>query len=163
MDGFKTNPKTVRLDEVVHQNLNLISYIAQEKNIKLKHNPVKYFVHMDSEQLNIIINNLFNNSVKYTPHGGTIEIDYSQNSTSIFLNIIDNGIGMNKDTLASLKGELNERSYSRIGTENETGTGLGLLLVKQFLTFNTASMEIDSEVGKGSRFTLTFPKATEGI
>ncbi|WP_296621730.1 tetratricopeptide repeat-containing sensor histidine kinase [Marivirga sp.] len=163
MDGFKTNPKTVQLDEVVEQNLNSMKYIAQEKEIDLKHNAVKSFVHMDPEQLNIIINNLFNNSIKYTSSGGFIEVNYSQNQNSVFLSIEDNGIGMDESTLVSLRGELNERSFSRKGTDKESGTGLGILLVKQFLTFNHASMEIKSEEGKGTSFILTFPKVTEGI
>jgi len=106
---------------------------------------------------------LLNNSIKYTSKGGFIEVNYSQNDNSIFLSIEDNGIGMDQNTLASLKGELNERSFSRKGTDKEIGTGLGMLLVKQFLTFNNASIEIESEEGKGTRFMLTLPKATEGI
>ncbi|WMN10857.1 tetratricopeptide repeat-containing sensor histidine kinase [Marivirga salinae] len=163
MDGFKTNPKVVQLEKTVDENLNSIKYIAQEKGIELKHNIAKSFVYMDPEQLNIIINNLLNNSIKFTPTGGFIEVNYSQNDTSIFLSIEDNGIGMDQNTLASLKGELNERSFSRKGTAKEIGTGLGMLLVKQFLTFNNAFIEIESEEGKGTRFILTFPKATEGI
>jgi signal transduction histidine kinase len=163
MDGFKTTPKTVQLEKTVDENLDSIKYIAQEKGIELKHNASKSFVYMDPEQLNIIINNLFNNSIKYTAEGGYIEINYSQNETSVFLSIEDNGIGMDMETLASLKGELIERSFSRTGTGKEKGTGLGMLLVKQFLTFNHATMEIESEEGKGSRFVLTFPKATEEI
>lgn len=163
MDGFKTNPKVVQLEKTVDENLNSIKYIAQEKGIELKHNTSKSFVYMDPEQLHIIINNLLNNSIKYTSKGGLIEVNYSQNDNSIFLSIEDNGIGMDHDTLASLKGELNERSFSRKGTDKEIGTGLGMLLVKQFLTFNHATMEIESEEGKGTRFVLTFSKATEGI
>jgi len=163
MDGFKTNPKVVQLEKTVDENLNSIKYIAQEKGIELKHNIAKGFVYMDPEQLNIIINNLLNNSIKYTSKGGFIEVNYSQNDNSIFLSIEDNGIGMDQNTLASLKGELNERSFSRKGTDKEIGTGLGMLLVKQFLTFNNASIEIESEEGKGTRFMLTLPKATEGI
>ncbi len=163
MDGFKTNPKVVQLEKTVDENLNSIKYIAQEKGIELKHNIAKGFVFMDPEQLNIIINNLLNNSIKYTSKGGFIEVNYSQNDNSIFLSIEDNGIGMDQNTLDSLKGELNERSFSRKGTDKEIGTGLGMLLVKQFLTFNNASIEIESEEGKGTRFMLTLPKATEGI
>ena len=164
MDGFKTTPKTVALEKTVDENLNIIKYVAEEKGIELKHNPSsKSFVFMDQEQLNIIINNLLNNSIKYTSKGGRIEINYSQNDKSIFLRIDDDGIGMDKNTLSSLNGNLNERSFSRKGTEKEIGTGLGMLLVKQFLTFNHSSIEIESEEGKGTRFTLTFPKAKEGI
>lgn len=163
MDGFKTNPKTVQLEKTVNENLNSIKYIAQEKEIELKHNTSKSFVYMDPEQLYIIINNLLNNSVKYTSNGGYIEINYSQNEKSVFLSIEDNGIGMDEVTLSNLKGDINERSFSRKGTDMEMGTGLGMLLVKQFLTFNHATMEIESEEGKGTRFIMTFPRATEGI
>lgn len=163
MDGFKTNPKTILLEQTVEQNLNLVKYVAQEKNVTLKHNKSESYVSMDPEQLNIIINNLLNNSLKYTSTGGFIEFNYSQNEKSIFLSIEDNGIGMDAETLKGLNGDLKERSYSRKGTDKETGTGLGMLLVKQFLTFNHASIEIKSEEGKGSCFVLTFPKATEGI
>jgi signal transduction histidine kinase len=163
MDGLTTNPKTVQLDEVVDQNLNSLKYIAQEKEIELKHNATKSFVHMDPEQLNIILNNLFNNSIKYTSSGGYIEVNYSQNQSTVFLTIEDNGIGMDESIVATLRGELNERSFSRKGTGKETGTGLGILLVKQFLTFNHASMEIKSKEGHGTSFILSFPKAKEGI
>ncbi|MGM0580381.1 MAG: tetratricopeptide repeat-containing sensor histidine kinase [Bacteroidota bacterium] len=163
MDGFKTNPKAVQLEKTVDENLNAIKYIAQEKGIELKHNSSKSFVYMDHEQLNIIINNLLNNSIKYTSKGGYIEINYSQNDKSVFLSIEDNGIGMDKTTLSSLKGDLKERSFSRKGTNKEIGTGLGMLLVKQFLAFNHSGIEIESEEGKGTRFILTFPRAKEGI
>jgi len=163
MDGFTTHPKTVQLDKTVEQNLNSIKYVAEEKGIELKHHPVKSFIYIDLEQLHIIIDNLLNNSIKYTSAGGFIEINYSQNENSVFLSIKDDGIGMDQDTLAQLKGDLNERSLSRLGTKKEIGTGLGMLLVKQFLTYNNSSMEIESEEGKGTRFILSFPKATEGI
>lgn len=163
MDGFKTNPKSIQLDKIIDENLNSIKYIAQEKAIELQHNPSNSFVYIDQEQLHIIINNLLNNSIKYTPKGGCIEINYSEDDKSVFLSIEDNGIGMDKYTLSSLKGDLNERSFSRKGTDKEIGTGLGMLLVKQFLTFNHSNIEIESEEGKGTRFILTFPKATEDI
>jgi signal transduction histidine kinase len=163
MDGFKTQPKNVQLDEVVEQNLISIKYIAQEKGIALKHNPAKSFIYIDPEQLNIILMNLLNNSIKYTSKEGSIEIDYAQKEKHVLLSIKDNGVGMDKETLNNLIGEVNERSYSRKGTEMETGTGLGMLLVKQFLTFNHSSIDIESEEGKGTRFILTFPKAKEAL
>ncbi|WP_375581345.1 tetratricopeptide repeat-containing sensor histidine kinase [Marivirga tractuosa] len=161
IDGFKTDPINVQLNDIVEQNLESIKYIAQEKGIALKHNPSKNLIYIDPEQLNIIINNLFNNSIKYTSKGDSIEINYSQNENFVFLSIEDSGIGMDNETLSNLNGEVNERSFSRKGTEMETGTGLGMLLVKQFLTFNHSSIEIKSEEGKGTRFILTFPRAKE--
>ncbi|SMG09383.1 Signal transduction histidine kinase [Marivirga sericea] len=161
MDGFKTSPKTVQLDHIVTQNLNSLTYIAQEKGVTLQHNPLESLINIDPGQLNIIITNLLGNSIKYTSDGDSIEISYSQNEKFILLHIKDSGIGMDEATLQNLKGELNERSFSRKGTGMETGTGLGMLLVKQFLTFNNSSITIESEENKGTLFVLTFPKAKE--
>jgi signal transduction histidine kinase len=161
MDGFKTKPEMVQLDQIVEQHLNSITYIAQEKGILIQHKPLRSFINVDPGQLNIIITNLFINSIKYTSKGGLIKLNYSQNKNFVLLTIADTGIGMDQETLQHLKGEFNERSFSRKGTELETGTGLGMLLVKQFLTFNNASLEIESEEGEGTRFILAFPKAKE--
>jgi signal transduction histidine kinase len=161
MDGFKTSPKVIQLDQIVEQNLKSIKYIAQEKGIAIQHNPSRNFINIDPAQLNIIITNLLSNSIKYTSKGDSIALDYSQNEKFVLLSIADTGIGMDQETLQHLKGELNNRSFSRKGTGMETGTGLGMLLVKQFLTFNNSSLEIESEEGKGTRFILAFPKAKE--
>jgi len=161
LDGFRTSPQKVQLDDIVEQNLKSIKYIAQEKGVSIRHIPSRKLIKIDPEQLNIIITNLLSNSIKYTPKGGSITLNYSQNESSVLLNIIDTGIGMDQKTLQHLKGEINERSFSRKGTGMETGTGLGMLLVKQFLAFNNSSLEIESEEGKGTHFILAFPKAKE--
>jgi signal transduction histidine kinase len=163
MGGFKTHQQNILISKTVESNLESIQYVAEEKGIKLSHQPNDFYILFDPEQLNIIINNLLSNSVKYTSKGDSIKISYDQNDKSIFLRIEDTGIGMDKDTLAALNGEVHKLSYSRTGTDQETGTGLGILLVKQFLVFNQATMEIESEEGKGTCFILTFHKAINEI
>lgn len=163
MDGFETNPKTVKLSDSIDNYIEDIRYIADEKDVEIIHYQSEHKIWIDPFQLKIIINNLLNNSLKYTSNGDQISIHYSANKTHVLLSIEDTGTGMDEETLNIIKSSNKNRSYSREGTAKETGTGLGMLLVKQFLSFNFSSLEIESKIGKGTRFVLTFPKEKNEI
>lgn len=161
MDGFETNPKKVKLSDSINHYIEDIRYVADEKEVEIIHHQSEHEIWIDPFQLKIIVNNLLNNSLKYTSKGDQIKIHYSANGNHVHLSIEDTGMGMDAETMDIIKSNNNKRSYSREGTAKETGTGLGMLLVKQFLSFNHSSMDIESEEGKGTRFILTFPKSNE--
>jgi signal transduction histidine kinase/tetratricopeptide (TPR) repeat protein len=161
MDGFETNPKTVKLSDSISNYIDDIQYVADEKDVQVIHHQSDHAIWIDPFQLKIIINNLLNNSLKYTSKGDQIKIHYSANGNYVHLSIEDTGMGMDEETISILKSNTNHRTYSKEGTAKETGTGLGMLLVKQFLSFNHSSMDIESEKGKGTRFILSFPKSKE--
>jgi signal transduction histidine kinase len=105
--------------------------------------------------LNSIIINLLTNAIKFTNRNGKIIIRAKQKDDSIILEIEDNGIGMDENTIQNIFGFNPQKSM--VGTENESGTGLGLLLVKEFVEKLNGSIYVNSELNKGSLFTLILP------
>ena len=110
----------------------------------------------DREQINLVVRNLINNALKFTPEGGTIEIGSTLNEENQWeISLKDNGMGMGEDIIDALfKPNFDKKRY---GTLGEKGTGLGLILVKDFLTINGGSIKVTSEIEKGSTFTFTLP------
>ncbi|WKV11166.1 tetratricopeptide repeat-containing sensor histidine kinase [Marivirga harenae] len=161
MDGFETNPQKIKLSDYISAYIEDISFIADEKEVEIIHHIADFYAWIDPFQLKIIVNNLLNNSLKYTSKGDQIKIDYLAHGNQIQIRIEDSGMGMDEETLAIIKSSSNNRTYSKEGTSKETGTGLGMLLVKQFLSFNHSSMDIESKEGTGTRFVLSFPKAKD--
>ena len=103
-----------------------------------------------------ILQNLGSNAIKFTPYGGKpIGISATVNSNMVEICIQDHGIGMSKTIAESLFSTFNKTSTE--GTEQEKGSGLGLLLVKDFVTLHGGTISIDSEEGRGSCFRFTLP------
>ncbi|MEI9945202.1 MAG: ATP-binding protein [Chitinophagaceae bacterium] len=101
-----------------------------------------------------MIRNLLSNAIKFTPQGGHISISIKNDYSSVKVFIKDSGTGMNPETLR----KINENSFfTTKGTANESGTGLGLMLCKEFLAKNGGRMSVESEEGKGSTFSFTLP------
>ena len=115
------------------------------------------YIYADEDMLNSIVLNLITNAIKFSNRGG--EITISTNCQNGFANISvkDNGVGMDEQTLKRIfKLDSNK---STPGTENETGTGLGLLIVKEFVEKHGGSIKVISQPSKGSNFTFTIPLA----
>jgi PAS domain S-box-containing protein len=111
-------------------------------------------VHADSNMLKTVIRNLVSNSIKYTPTGGTITIDAQTTEQEVVISVVDNGIGIDEQTLTAL---FKPGIQSKPGTEKEKGTGLGLLLCKEFIELHGGCLGAESELGKGSTFSFTLP------
>jgi len=111
----------------------------------------------DETMVNAIFNNLLSNAIKYSKRGGTIVIDAERHENDIQISIADQGVGMDKDIQEKLF-KLGEQITTH-GTENETGTGLGLILCKEMVELNGGKIWFESEPGKGSTFYITLPKA----
>ena len=108
----------------------------------------------DKDMINLVFRNLLSNAIKFTPENGFIIIRLKQESTFCRVCIIDNGIGMDQEVLTKIR----ENSYySTNGTDSESGTGLGLMLCRDFLSKNGGELVIESEPGKGSVFSFTLP------
>lgn len=115
----------------------------------------KIIVFADSNMLNTILRNLISNAIKFTNNGGNINIYAKQNTSFITISVSDNGIGMDHEVLSKLF-NITEM-YSTIGTANEKGTGLGLLICKEFVEKHGGKIWVESELGKGSEFKFTLP------
>jgi two-component system sensor histidine kinase/response regulator len=102
-----------------------------------------------------IIRNLISNAIKYTNQGGHINIVCSINNKKCKISVIDNGIGISAENISKIF-KIDE-SYTTSGTEREKGTGLGLILCKEFIEKNNGKFYVNSTLEKGSTFTFTLP------
>jgi len=112
-------------------------------------------VHVDEIMINIVIRNLISNAIKFTYPGGNVVISAEQNPEELIVTVTDDGKGMNKTTLDNLFRI--EETHSTIGTRNEKGTGLGLILCKEFIDKHNGRIWVESEPGKGSTFFFSVP------
>ena len=104
----------------------------------------------------LVLRNLLSNAIKFTPEKGAIIIRLKNERPLCRVSVIDNGIGMDQEVLTRIQ---ENKYYSTHGTASERGTGLGLMLSKDFLSKNGGDLLIESEPGKGSVFSFTVPLA----
>ena len=105
--------------------------------------------------IELVIRNLISNAIKFTDVGGEITVSAIAEEDFIRINVIDNGIGIPQDKIEKLF--LTEENTSTPGTRNEKGSGLGLILCKEFVEINKGKISVESELTKGSKFTFTLP------
>ncbi|WP_198675273.1 tetratricopeptide repeat-containing sensor histidine kinase [Pleomorphovibrio marinus] len=161
LDSLEARPMAFQSTEVIENLIDLYDYQTQSKKLKISHEskPLPP-IWADKGQFQIIIQNLFHNAIKFTPNEGEIKIYYKQDSSMIHLHIKDSGEGMDEESRKNfLSDAVGGRMVSQIGTNNEKGTGLGLLLVKQFVLNNQGIIQIQSQPNKGTEFILSFKKA----
>jgi signal transduction histidine kinase len=127
---------------------------AKHIQIKMKMDEPAY-VSGDKEMVNLVLRNLISNAIKFTPEEGTITLDAREDESYIEVFVNDSGTGMSADVLQRL---IEGSHYTTVGTANEPGTGLGIMLCKEFLSRNGGRLNIQSEPGKGSTFSFTLPK-----
>ncbi|HEY2582640.1 MAG TPA: HAMP domain-containing sensor histidine kinase, partial [Mucilaginibacter sp.] len=125
------------------------------KEIKL-HNkiPCEIYVQADSLMLRSIVQNLVTNAIKYTPHGGSVFINAEVDGPMVCVFVEDSGIGMTGDVQEQL---FKKANTSVSGTNNEVGSGLGLLLVNDFVAQHGGTIDVESAVGVGTTFKFTIP------
>jgi signal transduction histidine kinase len=104
--------------------------------------------------INLVLRNLISNAIKFTPEEGLISIDAIQKKDHIEISVADNGMGIKPEILADL---FANKFISTSGTSREAGSGLGLMLCKDFLRKNGGDIAVQSELGKGSVFSFTLP------
>ena len=150
-------PASVSLISKINENMVLTLEEANKKEITINYNvPDELEVFADSEMLGGIIRNLMTNAVKFTPRGGSIFVSAKAVSDdSVQISIQDKGIGMNRNMIDNLFHL--DVNTNRKGTEGESSTGLGLIICKDFIEKNSGKLWIESEEGKGSRFSFTLP------
>ncbi|WP_299579040.1 PAS domain S-box protein [uncultured Sunxiuqinia sp.] len=150
------NPEQTDCVSLIEEATLLLSDVAEQKSISLvKDLPLKAPVYADHYMISTILRNLITNAIKFTKPGGQVTISAQQNAKEVTITVADNGIGMEPDALQKLFRL--EESFSTPGTVNEMGTGLGLILCKEFVEKHQGKITVESEPGKGSRFQFTIP------
>jgi len=150
------SPEKAVLASVIQEIFELSNLSAKNKNIVLNHIPSEEIeVLADLNMLKTVLRNLISNAIKFTNSNGKIDVYALQNDNFIEIAVSDNGVGMNEETRNKLFSiETNETT---LGTANEQGSGLGLLLCKEFVEKHGGKIWVESELGKGSVFKFTLP------
>ena len=149
--------KAVRFDvhEVIQENVDLLKGLADNKKIKIIANLTgEVWVHAHRYSINTVVRNLLSNAIKFTPEGGTITVSSAIDKLTAIA-VQDTGVGMAPSTIQKLF-ELGSKT-STLGTAKEKGTGLGLILCKDFVEKNGGTINVESTEGVGSRFYFTIP------
>lgn len=138
-------------------NIALIQETITAKQLKLYVScPSDTSVHADKQMIDTVIRNLMNNAVKFTPERGRISVFVNQSERCVNLSVEDTGVGIAPEKLSKLFNI--DTIESTNGTANEKGSGLGLIVCHEFITINQCSINVESTVGVGSRFTISIPK-----
>jgi len=150
-------PDYLRIKEVISSVTGLLQDTADKKKIELSiidENDLTVWA--DSKMVETVVRNLVTNALKFTRPGGKIIISCTDNQEDARLSVEDNGVGMGKEQLENLFRI--DTHFSTPGTDNERGTGLGLLLCREFIERHGGEIRVESEPGKGSSFSFSLPK-----
>ncbi|MFT6867596.1 MAG: signal transduction histidine kinase [Cyclobacteriaceae bacterium] len=147
----------VAVKELVDETFALLQLSAAKKKINLK-STINDSDEIDSDKamLNIVIRNLIQNALKFTPAGGSISLSFENNGHGPLIKVQDTGIGMTEEKIKGLFDIQTNRSS--VGTADEKGSGLGLILCKELIEKVDGKIEVTSEEGKGSVFQIKFNK-----
>ena len=157
---FDFQPVEINLTNLLKKNLNLLKGNAIRKEISLSAElNADVYVFADEEMLNSTVQNIISNSIKFTPRGGEVKIytdiiPFFSEATHVKVSIEDNGVGISRSELDKI---LSEEIVSTPGTEREFGTGLGLLIVKEFVEKNGGRIDVKSKLNHGTIFSFTLP------
>ncbi len=157
MDKLKIQPEKVMLSRKVEDSFAVLRNLYP-KNISMENKVSPQIVaYADPNIVNLVLRNLIFNAIKFTETGGRIWVDAIEQHQEITVFVSDNGIGISKEVKEMLFKKTT--GYSSRGTADEKGTGLGLILCKEFVEKNGGKIWLESEVGKGSTFYFTLPKS----
>lgn len=155
--NMEFHPELFDLSDLLLQNQELLETQAKNKNIALQTriNGENIQINAHKHSVNTVVRNLISNAIKFTAPGGKIQVNAMERESQVVVSISDTGVGMSKQILEKLFRL--DTKHSTKGTADEKGTGLGLLLCKDFIEKNGGKIWVESEPGKGSVFYFTFP------
>lgn len=148
------NPEPVNLHEVVESSIELVRTAAENKHIALFADFAQdVVVKADKNMLSTVLRNLLSNAIKFTPGGGSVTVSCKSSNGRAVLSVSDTGVGLDQDELSRLFKI--DGNLKNPGTNNETGTGLGLILCQEFMNIHKSKIIADSTPGKGSVFSFS--------
>lgn len=154
---LKLEKEKCNLNSLIKEIFKNIEILANKKHVSLNlYVDQKLEIIADKEVLRIVLTNLLTNAIKFTSNKGYVEISSKQQAKSITISIKDNGVGIDGENLRKLF-SINE-NYTTLGTNDEKGTGLGLIICKELIDLHQGKIEVKSIVGEGSVFTIILPQ-----
>ena len=158
VSGAPIKKETINLYDTVNQIIDETVMPISEKCLQVQnHLPQELAWVTENETLKIILRNLINNAVKFTPTNGVIAFSADVNDHETRLTITDSGIGISPAMMEHIN---SENYYTTKGTQNEEGSGFGLMLIRDLLKKQNGRLRINSKPGEGSAFTISFPAVT---
>ena len=159
---IKIHPENIDLQTTIHENINLLQNKADEKNLQLETDIRKdaVYVYADENMTGTVVRNLISNAIKFTGEEGLVVVRTQRNDPeNIRISVVDNGMGIpgeHADKIFDL-----DAGYTTQGTHSEKGTGLGLILCKEFVQMNHGKIWVESQVNKGSAFHVLLPAGSD--
>jgi PAS domain S-box-containing protein len=155
------NPQILNMQDIILDVINSFGSSAALKSLTLNYSiPAQIVVFADQNMLKTVLHNLVSNAIKFSNQGGEIFIQSELYDSFVEITVSDEGIGMTEDSRNKLF-DIDKVTTSK-GTANEKGSGLGLILCKEFVEKNGGEIWVKSEIGKGSKFTFTIPLGGKG-
>lgn len=156
--GIEANPVILDVHHLAEDNISLMGGNAHQKGIRLI-NKVEADItaFADEDMLNLVLRNLISNAIKFTPQHGSITISANSADTYTHIHVADTGVGISPQSIEKLF--VKNINPTTLGTANEKGTGLGLILCKEFIEKNNGRITVTSTPGKGSTFTVVIPQS----
>jgi K+-sensing histidine kinase KdpD len=156
MHLLEFKPETLQAKTVIEKNIRLLYLQAHMKQVQINTSvDEKLTLFADKEMLDFIIRNLLSNAIKFSHKNSTIDIEVQSLPGAVSIAVMDEGVGMSEETKQQLLQA--SLSNSRRGTAKERGTGLGLLICKEFIARHGGELVIEQRAGKGSIFKVILP------
>jgi len=156
--NMKVEKVKFNLSKTIETNINILKLAADKKNISIQYEGKdEIFAVADREMISTVFRNLLNNAVKFTPTEKSIKISAEVNQNMVHVSVTDEGIGISQENVQRLF-RIDDKFKSE-GTAGEKGTGLGLIICKEFVEQNGGSIHVNSTPGEGSSFSFTVPMA----
>lgn len=157
LKGLELNEKVFNLSELIQSNMNLLYHSGYYKGqILVNEISEDTLAYADKSMIDIVVRNLLTNSLKFTKENHRIAVSASSKGNKLLIKVSDQGIGIKKENLDKI---FANEFFTTPGTHLETGTGIGLFLVKELVEFNKGSIWVESEFGLGTDFYFEIPKA----
>lgn len=149
-------PEDIHINQLIEHNISLMSQGAANKQIVLEHKALgNQIAYADENMIYTVLRNLISNAIKFTHPGGKVLIVSKGTAENVEVSVIDNGVGMRDEDIRNLFRI--DIYHSTTGTQQERGTGLGLILCYEFIHKNQGKISVESTIGKGSTFKIELP------
>lgn len=156
--SIQLNPKILKLADLIREEVSVLEMQANSKGVSIKNEISEDIkISADHDTFSTVIRNLISNAIKYTQSGGLVTISLQVLNGNVYVNISDTGMGIAPENLEKLF-KIGE-NISTKGTNMESGTGLGLIVCKEFVEMNGGKILVKSTIDQGSTFTVTLPVA----
>jgi len=157
MKGEALSPQLIDVNKLIMDVQQVVRLQAESKQVYINSKTDKpIYIYADKEMIEVVLRNLISNAIKFTPKQGEVTVDVRESGELVEVFVKDTGTGMSEENRKKL---FSDEYFTTKGTANEAGTGLGLMICKEFLKKNGGEIQVQSELGKGSTFAFTLPKA----